>query len=174
VPNVPSQRRVRLVGYAAGVLLTVGLATLGFWLTIVVRGNPAAAAATSAPEAATAAVPHALQRPIVTEDDLVEKSGVKIVYVAITGSGGLVDLRYQVIDPDKASALHDENYPPAIVDETTGLVVSQLLMGHAHTGDYTAGQTYYLIFENPGNILQTGNTVSILLGNAEVEHVTVK
>jgi hypothetical protein len=119
-------------------------------------------------------VPLALQRPLVTEDGLVGKSGVKLVYVAITGEGGLIDLRFQVIDPDKANAVHDEETPPTIIDETTGLVVNELLMGHAHTAPYTAGQTYYLIFENPGNIVQSGNRVSVLLGNAAVEHVIVK
>jgi len=150
------------------------LAALGFWLTTVVRGNPAAAATSAPDEAATALVPLALQRPIVTEEELVEKSGVTIVYVAVTGGGGLIDLRFKVVDPDKADAVHDENNPPTIVDEATGLVVNQLLMGHSHTGTFTAGQTYYLIFENPGNIVQSGGTVSVLLGNAEVDHVIVK
>jgi hypothetical protein len=177
-PKAPGRRwspgRVRLAGYVVGVGLVVGLAALGFWLTTVVRGNPAAAAATSAPEAATAVASLALDRPIVTEEGLVEKSGVRIVYVAVTGGGGLIDLRYQVVDPDKANAVHDANNPPTLVDEATGLVVNQLLMGHLHTRTFTAGQTYYLIFENPGNIVQSGNKVSVLLGDAEVDHVTVK
>jgi len=177
VPDAPGRRwspgRVRLAGYVVGVGLVVGLAALGFWLTTVVRGNPVAAA-TSAPEAATAVVSLALDRPIVTEEGLVEKSGVKIVYVALTGGGGLIDLRYQVVDPDKANAVHDVNNPPTLVDEATGLVVNQLLMGHSHTGTFNAGQTYYMIFENPGNIVQTGNKVSVLLGDAQVDHVTVR
>ena len=169
-----SPRRVRLAGYVLGVLLTVGIAALGFWLTTILRGNPPAAPATSAPVEPTTAIPPALQRPLVTESGLAEVSGVQIVYVAITGGGGLIDLRYQVIDPDKANAVHDENYPPTLVDEATGLVVNSLLMGHSHTGTFNAGQTYYMIFENPGNIVQSGNKVSVLLGNAEVDHVVVK
>ena len=177
-PKTPGRRwspgRVRLAGYAVGVLLVVGLAALGVWLATALRANPAAVAPTSAPVEATAVVPLALQRPIVTDEGLVEKSGVRIVYVAVTGGGGLIDLRYQVVDPDKANAVHDEKNPPTLVDEATGLVVNQLLMGHSHTGTFNAGQTYYMIFENPGNIVQSGNTVSVLLGNAEVDHVTVK
>lgn len=173
VPDALSQRRVRLVGYIAGVVLAVSLTALVFWLATVVRGKPVAAA-TSAPESATAAVPLSLQRPIVTEDGLVEKIGVKIVHVAVTGDGGLIDLRFQVVDPEKANAVHDENNPPTIVDEATGLVVNSLLMGHSHAGPYNAGQTYYLIFENPGNIVQSGSKVSVLLGDAEVDHIIVK
>ena len=165
---------MRLVGYGIGVILAVGIAALGFWLTTVFRGNLEPVVAASPPPEPTEVVPLALQREVVTEDGLVEKSGVKLVYVAITGGGGLIDLRFQVIDPDKASAVHEEETPPTIVDETTGLVVSELLMGHAHTAPFTAGQTYYLIFENPGNIVQSGDKVSVLLGNAEVDHVIVK
>ena len=174
MPNAPGQgSRVRLAGYAVGVLLIVAIAAFGFWITTTVRGTPAVVA-TSAPVEPTAVVPLSLQRPAVTEDGLVEKIGVRIVYVAVTGDGGLIDLRFQVIDPEKANAIHDEDNPPTIIDGTTGLVVNSLLMGHAHTAPYNAGQTYYLIFENPGNIVQSGNQVSVLLGNAEVDHVIVK
>ena len=164
---------MRLVGYVAGVLLTIGIVALGFWITTNVRGKPAVVA-TSVPVEPTTVVPLALQRPVVTEGGLVDQSGVKIVYVAVTGGGGLIDLRYQVIDPDKANAIHDEQYPPTLVDETTGLVINSLLMGHSHTGTFNAGQTYYMIFENPGNIVQSGGRVSVLLGNAEVDHVVLK
>ena len=165
----------RLTGYIAGVVLVLALASVVFWLTILVRGHPESAVENlPQQEAATSVVPLNLQRPIVTEDGLAEKIGVEIVYVAVTGGGGLIDLRYQVVDPDKANAVHDEKNPPTLVDEATGLVVNQLLMGHSHTGTFNAGQTYYMIFENPGNIVQSGSTVSVLLGNAEVDHVEVK
>ena len=178
VSDAPGQEkspsRVRLVGYIAGVLLTIGMVALGFWITTTVRGTPVNVATRAPAIEPTVVVPLALQRPVVTEDGLVEAIGVKIVYVAVTGDGGLIDLRFQVIDPEKANAIHDEDNPPTIIDGTTGLVVNSLLMGHAHTAPYTAGQTYYLIFENPGNIVQSGNKVSVLLGNAEVDHVLVK
>ena len=171
VPDAPN--RMRLVGYIVGVLLTIGIVALGFWVTTLLRGKPVTAA-TSVPQEATAVVSFALQRPVVTEDGLVEASSVRIVYVAVTGGGGLLDLRFQVVDPDKANAVHDENYPPTIVAAATGLVVNNLLMGHSHTGTFNAGQVYYLIFENPGSIIQSGDEVSVLLGNAEVDHVIVK
>ena len=177
-PDAPGQRRstrrVRLVGYAVGVMLAFGFVALGFWITTLVRETPEIVATSAPLQEAAPIVPLALQRPVVTEDGLVEKSGVRLVYVAVTGGGGLIDLRFQVIDPDKANAVHEKDTPPTIVDEATGLVVNELLMGHMHTAPYTAGQTYYLIFENPGNIVQSGGEVSILLGDAQVDHVIVK
>ena len=54
---------------------------------------------------------------LVSAAGLLERSGVRVVRVAATGGGGLLDLRYQVVDPGKAAAIHDAETPPALVDE---------------------------------------------------------
>ena len=68
-------------------------------------------------------VPVAWARPLVSESGLVGRSGVKITQVAVTGDGGLIDLRFTVVDANKAATLHDPANPPAVVDQRTGLVV---------------------------------------------------
>jgi hypothetical protein len=118
-------------------------------------------------------VPVSWQRPLVSADSLVQHSGVQITQVAVTGDGGLVDLRFKVVDPERANSLHDPATPPAVVDENSGLVVHELFMNHSHTGPYKAGVTYYLVFVNPGNWVHHGSRVSVMLGNAQVEHVLV-
>ena len=70
--------------------------------------------------------------------------------------------------------MHATSTPPAIVDETTGVVVNSLLMGHSHSREFKTGVTYYLVFENPGNLVQRGSRVSVLLGDAQVQHVPVQ
>jgi hypothetical protein len=155
--------RPRLLGYLTGVALACGVAALALGLPHSQGGRQPAAAK----------VPASWQRPVVSKAGLAERSGVKLTRVAVTGAGGLVDLRYQVLDPDKANTLHDKATPPALVDEQTGLVVNQLFMGHSHHGSYKVGVSYYLVFENPGNWVHRGSKVSVLLGNAQVEHVAV-
>lgn len=157
-------RRARLVGGLAGILVTVLVVWLVLWLSHAFSSD-ANRPATN--------VPVSWQRPVVTADALVAQSGVKITQVAVTGDGGLVDLRYKVVDPERANTLHDPRTPPAVVDEESGLVVHQLFMDHSHTGSYTTGVTYYLVFNNPGNWVHHGSRVSVLLGNAQVEHVLV-
>jgi len=158
-------RRVRLLGALTGVVLAVVVAGAVLWLPHRSNGDA---------KAAGGAVPVAWERPVVGASGLAERSGVKITQVAVTGGGGLVDLRYQVFDPNKANALHDKRTPPALVEEQTGLVVNRTLMDHAHHGPYKVGVTYYLVFNNPGNLVRRGSMVTVLLGNAEVQHVVVR
>jgi hypothetical protein len=120
------------------------------------------------------AVPVSWGRPVVTASGLASRSGVQITQLAMTGAGGLVDLRYQVVDPNEATTLHNPATPPALIDERTGLVIHQLFMDHAHKGTFKAGVTYYYVFINPDNWLQRGSKVTVLLGNAAVEHVVVQ
>jgi hypothetical protein len=164
-------RRVRLAGFAVGIAAVVAVAVAGFWISSSLGGEPSTNGRVGGVDPS---LPAQMRRPIVSAAGLVDRSGVKIVHVAITGGGGLIDLRYQVVDPDKAAAVHDEATPPAIVDETTHVVVNSLLMGHLHAGVYKTGVTYYLVFENPGNLVQRGSRVSVLLGEAQVQHVPVQ
>jgi hypothetical protein len=169
--RVTRGRGVRLAGYLVGIAIVTGLVAITVWLAMAWTGGGVAADRT---ERAVASVPAAFERPVVSSAGLVDRSGVRVVTVAITGGGGLLDLRYQVVDPDKAAAVHDAETPPVIIDEDTGLVINSLLMGHAHSGGFKAGVTYYLIFENPGNLVERGTTVSILLGDAQLEHIVVR
>jgi hypothetical protein len=158
-------RRLRVLGALTGALVVLAVAGLALWLPNRSTG------ATKAADV----VPLSLERPVVSPDGLAERSGVKITHVAVTGGGGLIDLRYRVFDPDKANTLHDKRTPPTLVDEQNGLVVNRLLMNHAvHKGPLQAGVSYYLVFNNPGNLVRRGSMVTVLLGDAEVQHVVVR
>jgi hypothetical protein len=152
----------RIAGLVVGVLLVVAVVVTVGWAT---RGP-------SRPTAA-AGPPPTWQRPGGSAADLLQRTGVKIVRVAVSGGGGLIDVRYQVVDPDKATAVHAPGTPPAVVDEQSGLVLRDLYMNHAHNGPMKAAVTYYLVFENPGGWIRRGSTVAVLLGDAQVDHVVV-
>ena len=164
LPQRPA--RVRMLGALVGAGLVVA-GVGGYILVTHLLGGGSAGSAVRAEEVAT-------EVPLVSAAGLAERSGVRLVRVAVSGNGGLIDLRYQVIDPDRANAVHDRETPPSLVDERTGLVVNQLLMGHMHHGVMKAGQTYYLIFENPGNLVQSGARVGVQLGDARVAHIRVQ
>ena len=154
--------RVRIAGFLVGVLIAAGIGVLALWLPQRSNGAP------------SVGPPPEWQRPSVSAVGLAERSGVRLVRVAVTGDGGLLDLRYQVVDPNKAVTVHEDQTPPAIIDERTGLVLNRLLMGHAHKGQLKPAVSYYLVFENTGNWVHRGGKVTVLLGDAQVEHVVVK
>jgi len=154
--------RVKIAGFLAGVLIAAGIGMLALWLPQRSSGQP------------SVSPPAKWQRPSVSASGLAERSGVRLVRVAVTGGGGLLDLRYQVVDPNKALAVHEARTPPAIIDERTGLVLNRLLMGHAHQGQLKPAVSYYLVFENTGDWVHRGSQVTVLLGDAQVEHVVVK
>ena len=156
---------MKLVGAITGVVLVA--ATASAWTLISERSDG------SAQRTATN-VPASWQRPVVSRKGLEQRLGVQLVHVAVTGDGGLLDLRFRVVDPNTAADLHAQATPPAIVDESTGIVANALLMGHSHHGPFKAGVSYYLIFENPANTIQQGGEVSVLLGDTQVEHVQVQ
>jgi hypothetical protein len=158
--------RWRLIGVAGGAAMTLVVLMVVSLLQRAGDSPPAGSGPRS--------VPVGWQRPLLSRADLADRLGVRITQVAVTGEGGLVDLRYQVIDPDRAGSIHDPSTPPAVIDDRTGVVVKQLYMDHAHSGPFRAGSTYYLIFINPGNLLRRGATVSVLLGDSQVDHVRVR
>ena len=154
-------RRAMLFGAVAGAVLVLAAAggayELMHWL--------------SSSGGATASRPVLPSEPIVTTAAFQAKTGVRLTQVAVTGGGGLVDLRFQVLDSSKAAAIH--GIPSMLVDERTGVVVNELLMGHQHKGRMRAGQGYYLIFINPGNLVARGSRVTVQLGPAQVAHIPV-
>jgi hypothetical protein len=97
---------------------------------------------------------------------------VRVLHVAVTGDGGLVDLRYQVVDADKAQAVHD--LPPLLIDEGTGGVVMRPWMGHAHMNSPKQGIAYFVLFENTGTLIRSGSRVTVQLGDARLEHIRVR
>lgn len=154
--------RVRIAGFLVGVLIAAGIGALALFLPQRANGGP------------SVDPPPTWQRSSVSASGLAERSGVRLVRVAVTGGGGLLDLRYRVVDPSKAVAVHENQTPPAIIDESSGLVLNRLLMGHAHHGALKPAVSYYLIFENTGNWVHRGSRITVLLGDAQVEHVVVK
>jgi hypothetical protein len=158
-------RRVRVLGALSGaaVVLAVGGA---YELT---RHDHIAGARAGA-RAGAAPVPPRLSSPA----DFQRRTGVRIVRVAVSGGGGLLDVRYEVLDPTAAAAIHDPTTPPELVDERTGVVVRDLFMGHSHSGRFKAAETYFLLFDNPGTLVRRGTRVTVQLGAARVAHVRVE
>lgn len=104
----------------------------------------------------------------------VAATGVRPIRVALTGGGGLVDLRYQVVDPDKALAAHDPKRPPALIDGGSATRVDRPWMGHGHSGNFRAGGVYFVLLINPGGRLERGSTVALDMAGNRLDGLKVQ
>lgn len=102
-----------------------------------------------------------------------EATGVRLVYIAVVGVGGMLDLRYQVLDPDKALIVHDDDTPPTILDEDTGIALSRQRHEHGHQEQMRMAGVYYSQLMNSDGIVKRGDQVTLAIGDARLEHVTV-
>jgi hypothetical protein len=103
-----------------------------------------------------------------------EKTGVHVVRVAVTGQGGIVDLRYRVL-AEHSPFTHDASQHPAILDEQTGEVIGEPFMGMWHHHEFAEpGDTLYQLFVNRQGLIEPGEHVSVRLGGATLRDVPVE
>lgn len=103
-----------------------------------------------------------------------ESTGIELVRIAVSAGGGMLDLRYRIVDPDKAAVVHDKKRPPAIIDEATGQSASQPWMPHHGGGDPKFAVTYYELIYNPGGGIKRGDRVTLVIGDTRLTHVVVQ
>jgi hypothetical protein len=100
--------------------------------------------------------------------------GVRFTQAALVGDAGLVELRYVVLDGQKATAFQsDTAHPPVVRNERTGNTAWRAaLMRQGH--DLRPGQTYYLLYLNNKGAVQRGDLVSIESNGRTLHHVPVR
>ena len=107
--------------------------------------------------------------PVNTEIE--EKFGVRFAFLAVTADGGMVELRYRVVDEGKAANFgHYTETAPMIVSEDTGEVVDVTIMG-LHNHRVEPGRQYYVLYRNTGGAIKSGRPVTIAVGDLELKHV---
>lgn len=109
--------------------------------------------------------------------------GIRITTLSVTAGGGMLDLRYRVLDPDKALTMHDGDYyavfggdeaeAPQLIDEDSGTVAIVPWMSHTEDEAHT-GVAYHLILWNPDGEFEPGDRATLKVGDAVLEHVPVQ
>ncbi len=104
---------------------------------------------------------------------LEQSAGIRFTRIAVVADGGLLEASYVVLDPDKATRFQsDRDHPPVIASEARNSVTKRVaLMKQGH--DMRSGQSYYLVYNNHGGVLQRGETARIEYNGFVLEHVPV-
>lgn len=101
-----------------------------------------------------------------------DRWGIRIVHVALVANGGLLDLRYQVTNPEKAYDLFDavEYIPRVIADDGTEMGMND----DPHTHDLEFGYQYFFLLRNIGGSVEPGDYVSVAVGDKVLPYVLVE
>ncbi len=112
---------------------------------------------------------------LVTADGMAARYGIDVDLLAVTASGGLVELRYRVVDPDKAAPLvHDPDLSPALVAEESGKTLVMSTPPHHHGTELQLGGTYFFLMANAEGTLHRGDKVTLVIGDARQEHLEMQ
>jgi hypothetical protein len=121
------------------------------------------------------------EKPVSQETILTpeEKWGLRILRVRLTAGGHMLDLRYQVTDPEKASPLLDRKIKPYLIDQNTGERLSVPNMPKVGSLKQRVDQadtekTYFILFGNSRGIVRQGSLVTLILGDFKQEDLVVE
>lgn len=111
---------------------------------------------------------------IAVETAIEERYGIHITMLAITAGGGVVDFRFQVVDPEKATNYMQGPYEelPVLIVEENGTRIDP--RPHTHHINYEFGRTYYHIYRNPGGVVERGTSVTVVLGDLRLNNIIVR
>jgi hypothetical protein len=109
-----------------------------------------------------------------TSPEIEATYGVRFTEVNVTAAGGMIQIRYQVLDSGKAGAIHDEEATPHILDARGTDFSLPGMPGHTHIGPVkAAGTTDFVLLANAGGEVKHGAVVTIKMGKLELHNVPV-
>ena len=156
-PAVIRPRRLPMKTAIAGGLLALVLA-VG---SVMLLNRPTANSALAASRPVSAMV-------------LEETYGAKVQMVGILAAGGLLELRFQVVDKDKAMGLFGPvaEMPMLAVEGTSKVLESAKGMKHHMT--LLDGGSYFIFYTNAANAVHEGSMVSMVINGVRLEHIVVQ
>lgn len=163
--NNACHRFPSIARHAVAGLLLGGALGLAFMLTGCATTGSAPAQANPVPHAARA--------------KLRELWGIEVTSLHLSAKGRMVDFRYRVLDPDKATLLGDRTVKPTLTDLATGAILR--VPSFPKTGSMRqtstkmeAGRIYFMLFANTGMPVKTGSRVTVTIGDFKAEGLTVQ
>lgn len=130
---------------------------------------------------------HPLPEAVISAQTLEEEYGIRVTLVAVTAAGGMVDVRYRVIDPEKAAKLIDPehgNIMPMIHVEDVLYTEPGLRARyeniflepnpHMRVQQLIPNRTYFNLIPNARNAVTRGASVIVVFGDVALEPLVVR
>lgn len=108
----------------------------------------------------------------ISVEALERRFGIALTHVAVTHSGGLVELRFTVVDTWKARQLI--NATPRLISEDTGYTLQAPDRGPWRSVRLQTDASCFVLFPNAHGTIKPGARVSLAFGGVRVEPVVAK
>ena len=114
--------------------------------------------------------PYKVPRDARIERDL----GIRVSQAKVVAGGGIIQIDYVVLDPEKASRFQANTVKPPVLrsDRRNVSTFRAAMMRQGHL--LRAGQTYSVLYLNKDNGIRRGETLTIDSGSAHLAHVPVR
>jgi hypothetical protein len=126
------------------------------------------------PTAPETAVPDAQAEAL----ELAEQWGIEITSIRLTAHNHMIDYRYRVLDAQKATDLFKRQIKPHLIHQKTGKVLAvpeTAKLGPLRNSNIpTDGKIYWMFFGNAGDLVQSGDQVTVVIGEFRVEDLVVE
>jgi len=104
--------------------------------------------------------------------------GVDQLKVSYTASGNLIRFSYRVTDPERAKLINDKRSTPYLLGVRSRAVLQVPVMdkvGMLRTATAPqAGQEYWMVFSNKGNLVKPGDRVNVFVGAFHADGLMVE
>jgi hypothetical protein len=101
-----------------------------------------------------------------------ESLGIRLGHIGLVADGGIVQVRYRVVDVGRAAPLA---HAVAIVDEDSGTTLKTRFEHGGHGNhELAADRVYTEMIINAAGSLQRGDLVTLKVGEHEIEHLVAQ
>jgi hypothetical protein len=104
--------------------------------------------------------------------------GVDKLKVSYTSSGNLIRFSYRVADPERAKILADKAATPFMLGQKSRALLQIPVMDKVgqlrQTAAPQAGQEYWMVFSNKGNLIKPGDRVNVMIGRFHADGLMVE
>lgn len=164
--------------------LTAGV-LISFSLVLPSQAQPAQGRGTMVAKSAPAAVPvtkaspyRPVSVPNRAKNYYLAAWGIDNLLVRHTASGNLIRFSYRVVNPARAKPLGSKLATPYLVGQRSHAMLHVPVMDKVgelrQTGAQGAGQDYWMVFSNKGNLVKVGDRVDVIIGSFHAIGLTVE
>ena len=106
-------------------------------------------------------------------------TGIRVESLRLTAADYMLDLRYRIVDPERAAAFFSRKTEIYLVDSTSGArlaVPNTPKLGKLRQvarKDMTE-RSYFMLFANPGQFVRPGARMTLVVGDLRLENLLVE